>query len=180
MTDERTSMNTFRCRVYLIGALIVVVVAGMAGEWWVRRPIRSAERFISWLSQRQVRQASAMLRDSSQIQSDASGSVVIQARDGITAKLTQGELPLVAYGDRADRDWAARAGIGDYLASRYRFQVSTSGPAHKGGQKKPTILCDLIDNAKRWVSGAKHSCRKVPSDHYKTTSVYRARRVRFC
>jgi len=140
MADDRPFTRSLGWRVYLIAALIVVLLVTVGGPWWVWRPKGSAEHFISLLSKGQMDQANSMLRDPSSIQTDAIGSVTIKATDGTTATLTQGELPLISYGDRADRDSAPRTGIGDYLAGRYRFQVATSGPALKGGQKKSVIV----------------------------------------
>lgn len=157
MANDRPFARSSGWRVYLIGTLIVVLLLTVGGEWWVRRPKRSAEHFISGLSKGQIRQASAMLRAPSSIQTDATGNVVIKAKDGTTATLTQGELPLLAYGDSDSPP--PRTGIGDYLASRYRFQMSTSGPALKNRQKKPiTMYCIAetdriaIDTIKEHVS----------------------------
>jgi hypothetical protein len=159
MADDRPFTRSLGWRVYLIGAIIVVLVVTVGGQWWVWRPKGSAEDFISLLSKGQMDQGNSMLRDPSSIQTDAIGNATIKARDGTTATLTQGELPLLAYGDRADRDSAPRTGIGDYLASRYRFQVATSGPALKGGQKKQAIVYCVaetdriaIDTIKEFVS----------------------------
>jgi len=156
MAEERRSTTNPKWRVYLIIALIVVLVVAIGGQWWVGRPKQSAQHFISLLSKGQIHPASAMLRDPSSIQTDAIGNVIIKARDGTTATLTKGELPLLAYGDRNS---PARTGIGDCLGGRRRFQVITSGPALKGGQKKPVIVYCVaetdriaIDTIKEYVS----------------------------
>jgi len=139
MAEDRLVTRSYGWRAYLIGALIVFLLVTVGGRWWLLRPKRSAEHFISLLSQGQMDQASLMSRDPSSIHTDATGNVTIKAADGTTATLTQGELPLLAYGSHVSPT-PARTGIGDYLASRYRFQVTTSGPALKGAQKKPVIV----------------------------------------
>jgi len=142
MAEERPSTTIPKWCVYLIIALIVVLFVTMVGQWWVRRPRRSAGHFISLLRKGQIDQASSMLHDTSSIQTDATGNLIIKARDSTTATLTPGELPVASHGPI---DPAPRKGIGDYLVGRYRFQVRTVGPAVEGGQKKAVVVYCVVE-----------------------------------
>jgi hypothetical protein len=137
MTGEEQSTKKTRWHLYVAGALLVVLAIGMGGQWWLDRPKRSAWRFIAVLSGDKANEAKAMLRDASAMVTDGSGNVTIQGADGTSATLTGGEWPLFASGSRVVPGSKDRNGMGDYLARRYYFQMSSAGPAVMSGEKSP-------------------------------------------
>lgn len=139
MTDQPQTAKRSSWHIYAALALIFVLAIGITGQWWMGRPKRSAEHFISLLSKGQIDDATAMLVDASAIQSTADGSVTFKGTDGSSATLSRAELPMVAL---VDPDSNSRIGADDYLAARYRFQVASSGRAVQNGERKPTeVYC---------------------------------------
>jgi hypothetical protein len=135
MTAEEQSAKKTRWHLYLALAVLLVLAVGMGGQWWLGRPKREAERFIGFLSTGKANDARAMLRDASAMSIDGNGTLTLRGADGTSATLTGGELSLVASGSRVVPGSKDRNSTGDYLARRYHFQVSTSGPAVRGGEK---------------------------------------------
>lgn len=142
MADDRPCTRSLGWRAYLIGALIVVLVAGVGGQWWVGRPKRSAGHFLSLLRKGQTDHAASMMRDASSIKTDAAGNLIIKAKDGTTVTLTQDALPVVTHGPV---DPPPRAGFADYLAGPYRFQMSPVGPAVQRGQRQSVVVYCVVE-----------------------------------
>lgn len=147
MTEEQQATKKTRWHLYAALALIIVVVLGVAIQWWIGRPKQSAEHFIAVLSKKQMNDATEMLADSTAIESDANGKITIKGTDGSSAKLSGDELPLIAL---VVPDAKSRNGAGDYIAGRYRFQLATSGQAVQNGDRTPTeVYC--IANGSRII-----------------------------
>jgi hypothetical protein len=125
MTEVQRTRKRLAWRFWLVVALLVALVVVISGQWWVSRPSRAGQHFIGLLSSGETKEAGTMLVDSSSLKVGA-GKVTIKAIDGTTATLADGELPLIAL---TSPGFENRVGLSDYLAGRYRFQVTASGAA---------------------------------------------------
>jgi hypothetical protein len=153
MTDDQQATRRSRWRLWLVVGLLVILALSVGGQWWVGRPKRAAEHFIALLSKGQSADTRAVLVEPASLTTEQ-GRVHIKAADGTTATLTEGELPLVAV---VSPDLRARDGVGDYFTGRYRFQVGTSGPAVRNGQKKAIELDCTAEGDKIVITSIKQS-----------------------
>ncbi len=144
MAKVQQSVTKRRWRRYAALVLLFVVVLAVAGQWWINRSKQSAEHFIAVVSTQNINDATEMLADNTAIQSDASGNLTITGTDGSSAQLGDDQLPLIAL---EVLDPKRRNCVADYIASRYHFQLATSGSAVQNGDGKLTeVYCIAIGN----------------------------------
>jgi hypothetical protein len=142
---QQTPKNVRRHRCTALG-LVALVLLGIGGQWWIRRPKRCAEHFVTVVSKQQIADATEMLADSAAFRFDLSGNLTIKGTDGSSAVLTAEELPLIVLGARGVK---SRSGVSDYFVGALSVRPGTIRSCHR--RRRPCHNRSLLYGP-RWPS----------------------------
>lgn len=132
MTDEGTKRrSTWLRRLALAPLALLIVIAGFLAQTWTNLPKRTAERFLALLHDGKVAEAAALVDAPSSIAVVDDGALDLVAADGSRVRVLPAELPLVA---RKSDGFRMRSGLGDHLAGRFHFQVTSATFSPRDGR----------------------------------------------